>query len=384
MIEEIIILGNHIQGLGISRITKRLGYGVTLFSHSSLSVARFSNTLDEFIKFRNKAHLLKLLMDRDLKGKKTLIFPTNDLLVGFLSDNFNKLSGKYILSISAKNITDIAFNKRKTYGSAKNSGLPIPDSFYPDSLLELKEIEPNLIYPVILKPAIMYNFYKKAGKKVFLCKDKNELFDNYKKALLIIPENEVIIQEMLQGGASKLYSFASYASNGDVKGSFIAKRIRQKPMDFGVATTFAITVKSDRIDELASKFLKSINYSGLSEVEFMFDDKINDFKLIEINPRTWKWHTMSNKVGINLIKMLIDDVDGKEITLQKNEVENIGWIEQFTDTFVMISEFLKGRMKIKEYFKSKKIPKEYAVWDRKDPFPALMYIILSPYLFFTR
>jgi D-aspartate ligase len=384
MIEEVIILGNHIQGLGISRITKRLGYGVTLYSQSSVSVARFSNTLNEFIKFKDTVQLFKSLMDRDLKGKTTLIFPTNDLMVGFLSDNFNELSNKYILSISAKNITDIAFNKRKTYEYAKNAGIPIPESYYPDSLQELEEIEGKLSYPVIIKPAIMYNFYKKAGKKVFLCRNKDELFENYSNALSIIPANEVIIQEMLQGGASKLYSFASYANNGDVKGSFVAKRIRQKPMDFGVATTFAITIKSDRIDELATKFLKSINYSGLSEVEFMFDDRTNDYKLIEINPRTWKWHTMSNKVGINMIKMLIDDFDGKEIKEQKNYVENIGWIELLTDTFVMISEVLKGRMKIKDYMKSKKVPKEYATWDRKDPLPSIMYILLSPYLFFTR
>ena len=384
MIKEVVILGNHIQGLGISRIAKRLGHKVTLYNQSAISVARFSNTLDKFIRFKDLDHLLKLLMDRDLNGKEVLVFPTNDLLVGSLSDNFEKLSTKYKLSISEKKITDLAFNKRNTYEAAKKAGLPIPESFYPNSLDELEKIEGQLTYPVILKPAVMYHFYKKAGKKVFRCGNKEELFNNYKKAIEIIPKNEVIIQEMLSGGAEKLYSFASYASKGEVKGSFIANRIRQKPMDFGVATTFAITVLSERIDDLALKFLKSLNYTGVSEVEFMFDEKTSDYKLIEINPRTWKWHTMSNKVGINLIEMLIDDYNGKDVTVQKNTLENIGWIEQLTDTFVMFSEVLKGRMKLKDYLKSIKINKEFATWDRKDPLPAIMYIILSPYLFFIR
>jgi len=384
MIKEVVILGNHIQGLGISRIAKRLGHNVTLYNQSAISVARFSNTLDTFIKFKDLEHLLKLLMERDLKGDKVLIFPTNDLLVGFLADNFDELSKKYKLAISEKKITDLAFNKRKTYEAAKEAGLLIPESFYPNSFEELEQIEEKLTYPIILKPAIMYNFYKKAGKKVFHCSNREELFSNYKKAIEIIPKNEVIIQEMLSGGAEKLYSFASYASKGDVKGSFIANRIRQKPMDFGVATTFAITVQSDRIDELAIKFLRSLNYTGVSEVEFMYDDKIKDYKLIEINPRTWKWHTMANKVGINLIQMLIDDYNGKEIKVQKNTIENIGWIEQLTDTFIMFSEVVKGRMSVKNYFRSLKINKEYATWDKKDPWPAIMYIILSPYLYFIR
>ncbi len=384
MIERIVILGNHIQGLGISRITNRLGYEVILYNQSSLSVARFSNTCGKFIKFKDLTHLLKLLMESELNGKKTLIFPTNDLMVGFLSDNYDELSTKYILSISEKKITDIAFNKRKTYESAKNAGLPIPESFYPNTLEELNLIESKLVYPVILKPAVMYHFYKKAGKKVFLCKSKDELVANYEKAVQIIPKNEVIIQEMLTGGAAKLFSFASYAKCGSVKGSFIANRIRQKPMDFGVATTFAKTVISEEIETSAKIFLKSINYTGVSEVEFMFDDKTKKYKLIEINPRTWKWHTMSNAVGINLIKMLIDDFDGKEIIEQKNTIENIGWIEQLTDSFIMISEILKGRLRFKDYLKSLKIHKEYATWDKKDPLPAIMYIILSPYFYFMR
>jgi predicted ATP-grasp superfamily ATP-dependent carboligase len=306
------------------------------------------------------------------------------LLVGFLSDNYDKLSEKFVLSISRKEITDIAFNKRNTYQTAKNAGIPIPESYYPDKIEELENLEKNLKYPVIIKPAVMYHFYKKAGKKVFLCRNREELFLNYALALKIIPGDEVIIQEMLQGGASKLYSFASYAKDGHVYGSFIANRVRQKPMDFGVATTFAKSVTSEKIDELARKFLLSIRYSGVSEVEFMFDDKSGNFKLIEINPRTWKWHTMSNKIGINLIKMLIDDLNGNEIKEQHNTIENIGWIEQLTDTFIVISEILKGRMSWKEYLKSVRIPKEYATWDRKDPLPAIMYILLSPYFYFIR
>jgi predicted ATP-grasp superfamily ATP-dependent carboligase len=384
MIEQVIILGDHIQGLGISRITGRLGYKVFLYNQSAISVARFSNTLHQFICFKDLNHLLKLLMNKDLQGKKTIIFPTNDLMVGFLSDNFQALSEKYVLSISEKKITDLAFNKRNTYECAKSAGIPYPDSYYPNSFEELQAVEPELHYPVILKPAIMYNFYKKAGKKVFRCNSKEELFENYTKAIELIPANEVIIQEMLSGGAVNLFSFASYASKGEVKGCFIANRIRQKPMDFGVATTFAKTVLSERIDTLARKFLKSINYTGVSEVEFMYDEKTRDYKLIEINPRTWKWHTMSNKVGINLIKMLIDDFDGKEIKESINTVENIGWIEQLTDSFVMMSEVLKGRMSYKDYRKSLKGEKEFATWDKKDPLPAIMYILLSPYLYFTR
>ncbi|NJO87642.1 MAG: hypothetical protein HC831_00780 [Chloroflexia bacterium] len=83
MIKEIVILGNHIQGLGISRIAKRLGYKVTLYNQSAISVARFSNTLDKFVRFKNLEQLLQLLLNKESNDGEILIFPTNDLMVGF-------------------------------------------------------------------------------------------------------------------------------------------------------------------------------------------------------------------------------------------------------------------------------------------------------------
>jgi len=384
MIKDVYILGNHIQGLGISRIACRLGYDITLFNQSSLSVARFSNTCKKFVKFENSENLLDILRKRNVENKTAILIPTNDFLVGFLSDNYNLLNEKYYISIAPKEITDIAYNKRKTYKTANEANIPIPKSYYPDNFADMKNLCTEIEFPVIVKPAIMYDFLKKSGKKVFLCKNETELINNYNRAIEIIPKDEVIVQELLDGGAKNLYSYASYAKDGEPCGSFVVNRLRQKPMDFGVATTFAVTVINERVESLAYEFLKKINYTGLSEVEFMYDERINDYKLIEINPRTWKWHSMANIVDINLIEMLIKDIQGQSIEKKRNTIKNLGWIEQLTDAFVMFTEVMKGRMKLKDYIKSIKIRKEYATFDWKDPIPALMYIILSPYLYFTR
>ena len=384
MIKEIYILGNHIQGLGISRITKKLGYINTLFNNSGFSVARFSNTCDKFVKYTDTEQLLEILQTREIDKKTALLIPTNDSLVGFLSNNYEKLNRKYYLSIAPKKITEIAFNKRNTYQTATEANIPIPKTYYPDSIEDIEQLCREIEFPVILKPAEMYDFYQTSGKKVFLCNSPEKLTENYNTAIKIIPKNQVIVQELLTGGAKHLYSFASYSKNGKPIGSFVANRIRQKPMDFGVATTFARTVVNNRIEDLAKAFLKTINFTGLSEVEFMYDDKIKDYKLIEINPRTWKWHSMANIVGINLIEMLLNDIQGAPIEPKHNKIENLGWIEQLTDCYVMLSEVLKGKMKIKEYFKTLKIQKEYAAFNWKDPLPAIMYILLAPYFFFTR
>ena len=384
MIDRIILLGNHIQGLGVARICHSLGLEVHLFNEDPICVTRFSNTCKKFVRFNGEADLLKKLMKYNVPKESALLMPTNDRFVGFLADNYDELSEWYKLSVPTPEITDICYNKIKTYTRAKELGIPIPESHFPKTEAEVVALQDKVKYPVIIKPAVMYKFYSKLGKKVYLCNTPQELVENYRLATQVIIPDEVIVQEFLSGGPTKLYSFGSFCSGEKVWGSFVANRIRQKPMDFGISTTFAKTVVNPRIDELAKKFLTGIGYFGLSETEFMFDENTKDFKLIEINPRTWKWHTISNAVGINLIGMLVDYLNGFQLEEQHNTRADLGWTERLTDTYVVLTETMKGKYKLKDYVDTLQYKKEYACFSWKDPLPGIMYIALSPYLMLSR
>jgi predicted ATP-grasp superfamily ATP-dependent carboligase len=382
VIEQAIILGNHIQGLGVARICKALGLKVVLYNDSSICLTRFSNSCNTFKLFDNEFALKEQLMHLKLQPKTALLLPTNDKMVGFMATNYELLNTKFALSIPPPEITDISYNKIKTYQTAKEMGIPHPESFFPKNEDDLKQITTD--FPVIIKPAVMHKFYHQVGKKVFLCNNREELLENYRKAVQVIVPEEIIVQEFLDGGAKNLYSFGSFCDGQKVWGSFVANRIRQKPMNFGIATTFAKTVVNERIDKLAKKLLTGIGYFGLSETEFMYDQKTDDFKLIEINPRTWKWHTITNKLGINLMEMMIHHLHNQEIAEQHNKLANVGWIERVTDTYIALSEILKGKMSVSEYLNSLKMPKESACFSREDPLPGLMYLLLVPYLYFKR
>ena len=384
MINKVLILDNHLQGLGVSRISYGLGLEVHLFNHSNICVARHSNTCKYFTKYSNEEDLLERLLKFSSLEKDAILIPTNDRMVNFIGRNYNELTKKFQMSLPEAVIIDIAYNKIKTYKLCQSLGIPIPTSFFPENLHELEEIGDKIEYPTILKPAVMHSFYSTFGVKVFKCNDKQELISNYKKTVSAIPANEVIIQEFLNGGAPSLYSFGSFCSGDKVWGSFLANRIRQKPMDFGISTTYAKSVNIPELAENATKFLLNMKYFGLSEVEFMYDEKTATYKLLEINPRTWKWHTISNKIGINLIGQMIDYLNHKELTETHSTQEDIAWVERLTDTFVVIKEILKGRMSISEYRRSMKLQKESAVISKKDLLPAIMYILYSPYFLFRR
>jgi predicted ATP-grasp superfamily ATP-dependent carboligase len=384
MINKVIILDNHLQGLGVSRICHGLGLEVHLYNHSAVCVARHSNTCSHFTVYKGEADLLAKLLGFNSPEKNTILIPTNDRMVGFINANYDVLFQKFYLSLPGPEVIDIGYNKIKTYKLCQDLGIPIPESYFPENISDLEKISNDLNYPVILKPAVMHSFYSTFGVKVFKCNNKQELIESYKKTTEHIPPKEVIIQEFLTGGAPSLYSFGSFCSGDKVWGGFSANRLRQKPMDFGISTTYAKTVNIPILKEYATKFLVSMKYFGLSEVEFMYDDKSNSYKLLEINPRTWKWHTITNRLGINLIGQMVDYLNKKEIKEDFSTLENIAWVERLTDTFVVLKEIMKGQMRWKDYRKTMKLRKESAAYSKKDILPALMYILYSPYFFFKR
>lgn len=383
-IKKVFILGNHIQALGISRMAARRGLEVTLFNGYGASVTRYSNSCKHFVLFSDEEHLIQLLLQTPGGVKDTMLIATNDWLIGLMAKHYDALGERYLLTIPRPEVVLLCFNKRHTYRTAMELGIPIPETHFPDTLEEVKELASRVRFPVIIKPAVMYTFHKATGKKVFFCANEEELIQSYKEILNIIPPDEVIVQQFLTGGAKTLYSFGSFFADGNVYGGFVANRIRQKPMDFGISTCFARSVVNPDVEQMGIDFLKAIDYFGTSEVEFMLDPETGVYRLIEINPRFWKWHSMTNKLNIDLLAMMTDYLEGKPVTQVLNRRADVGWVERVTDTYVVMGELFKGRLTFSEYWKTMQLPKESAVWSLQDPMPAILYILMTPYLFFKR
>lgn len=383
MIRSVFVLGSHVQALGLARMAHDRGLEVRIFSDTAISIARYSRACGHFHMFHNEEGLLKELRSLG-KNRETLLVATYDSMIDVISRNYDELSELYVLSTPNPSILKWCYNKRDTYRKAVELNIPIPDSYFPNDITELMLLSESISYPVVLKPAVMHRFHSATGKKVYLCNNKFELESYYERMTGIIPAEEVIVQEFLPGGAKALYSFGSFTAHRIVHAGFSVNRIRQNPMDFGNSTSYAISVINQPFESLAASFLSGIDFFGLSEVEFMYDERTDTYKMLEINPRAWKWHSISNRLGIDLFGMMVDDLDGKRITSITNHRAGVVWIERITDSYVAAKEILNRRLGIIEYLKSLLTNAESAVWSYRDPLPSIMYVLQLPFLFFKR
>lgn len=364
----VIVIGGHVQGLGITRIYGKLGLPVIVIDSTRYNIARHSQYCKSFLYYKNK-HLLDYLFGLGKSGrfKNYVILPTHDEHVAVLSKNKDKLSQYFIVGTDDWINVEKCYNKRLTYTIADQLKIPIPNTWFPDNLQEIDSYD--IKYPCIIKPAVMHEFYTKFKQKVFVCNNKSELIKYYKKAVYSISANEIILQEIIQGGSENLYS-ACFLFDGDKAiNSFVGRRARQHPPDFGNATTFAQIVDNDELITSSVKFLEHIGYKGICEVEYKYDLRDDKYKLLEINPRTWKWHSISEKANVPLLENYLNLLYGEPIR-QLSGITKASFRHLITDLPMCLIYLIK-----RIYKSYHKYPIQYAVWDKDDPKPFFLELI---------
>lgn len=380
MISRVIIIGGHIQALGVARQAHRLGVEVILYLTERFSVARWSNAVDKTLYGTLESFVSDI---SPYRNSGTLLFPTGDDALEFLNRHRDSLSNDFILGIPSEEVVNIFADKRKTAKFASQYNIPHPECFCPESLDDIINRAASIKYPVVLKPAVMYTFHRQFGKKAFLCRDSEELLKTVKEIKDKYPINQIILQEYLSGGPQFLYSYGVFAADGIPRAWIMANRIRQNPMDFGNSTTFAVTCNIPEIEKIARQILETTNYTGLAEIEFMYNRQSQRYEILEINTRAWKWHTLSEKRGFGFFEFMLKYMNGESPAFSASN-KSVAWVERLTDIVIIAKEILHKRISCQDVKSSYKMDKQFAVWSKRDPLPSVMYLLQSPILYFTR
>ncbi|MGA2814561.1 MAG: ATP-grasp domain-containing protein, partial [Candidatus Acidiferrum sp.] len=179
------------------------------------------------------------------------------------------------------------------------------------------------------------------------------------------------------------FGYCAFFKDGEALASRVSRRRRQHPHDFGRASTFVETVEHPEIEALSKKLLSGINYYGLVEVEFKEDPRDGQFKLLDINARTWGYHTLGAAAGVDFSYMLYRDQLGEPVTAARARA-GASWMRMLTDFPTAVLDIANGRISFSEYFRTLRTFDTEAVFSLKDPLPGIMECLLLPYLIVKR
>lgn len=376
----VIVIGGHVQGLGVIRTFGKNKIPCFVLDTNSINIAKHSKYCTKFIKFDQNQDFIPFLIDLNKKYNLNdwLLIPTDDNYVSILSQNKKILEKYYRMSVDDWDVTEKFYNKRITYQLAQDLNLDMPKTYFPNCIEDLENID--LDYPCIIKPAVMHKLHSQIRKKVLVCKNKKELVAKYQEVLSYIPEDEVIVQEIIPGDSNNQYSACFFYDRTKPLVSLVVRRKRQYPIDFGSCTTFAETIKGTDLLENAKKLLNRAGYWGICEVEFKKDERDGKYKLLEVNPRTWKWHSISNKSESPFLMSLYNYLYFNK-PIVKNDWNDCCWKDLITDTAVIFIILFKSKV-LPSFCKNKNV--SHPVFDTSDIKPFLFEVFYTPYLFSTR
>jgi predicted ATP-grasp superfamily ATP-dependent carboligase len=189
----------------------------------------------------------------------------------------------------------VAARKDETITLAKKISIPIPDS----KLIRKTNFAQAefLKYPCVLKGLT-------ESGQVFYASNPKEL--NEKDFLRQIEGEFFIAQEYVKGEG---YGFFALFNHGEPRAIFMHRRIREYPITGG-SSTVAESVYEPKLEEYGLKMLRALNWHGVAMLEFKKDQKDNDFKLMEINPKFWGSLDLAIASGVDfpylLYRMAVD------------------------------------------------------------------------------
>jgi predicted ATP-grasp superfamily ATP-dependent carboligase len=238
-------------------------------------------------------------------------------------------------------------------------------------------------FPLVVKPAIKEHFLYATKAKAWPAHSRPTLEKLFHRATSIEGSGEVLIQETIPGDGRHQFSYCAFFKNGKSIGSMVTQRRRQHPHDFGRASTFVETVDLPIVEILAERFLRAIDYYGLVEVEFKLDPRDGQFKLLDVNARTWGYHTLGSCAGVDFPRLLYMDQIAENVEPCRGRA-GVSWMRLLTDVPTAVLDVLRGRLHYRDYWRSLRNFHAEAVFNGEDPMPGLVEFALLPYLMVKR
>ena len=337
-----IVLGGNFVGLGVARSLGAHGIPVWVVdSDRSKSIAQFSRYTERFIEAKGNVPEV-LLRAADAEGLDGwVVFPTSDEYLELVSDHYEALSSVYRLASPPSEVTQFALDKRLTYRKADQLGIATP---WTVSGRTLSEVGPaNLSYPLILKPAVNHHFFPHTNVKAFAVEDSAALEQRFAQMSRYISPDAILVQERIPGGGENQFSFCGICREGRVIASFVARRQRQYPIEFGNASTFVQTVDEPAVESAGRRFMEGIQYDGIGEIEFKFDSRDGKFKILDANLRPWGWLTLGKAAGIDFPYLLWQQKTGLEVA-PVPACRPAAWVREITDVVAIA----KSRSRFRE------------------------------------
>lgn len=368
----VIILGGAHNALALARIFGRKGVPVVLVSDDH-PLPSFSRCVLRRLNWPGaaSADAAKWLIERATKDgfQNWLLLPCADNDVQLVAENQDLLRATFQVLGTPWSTLQHLCNKQLLVHAAQQAGIAFPKSYDINSVDDAARVD--AVFPVVLKPAMRLARNAFTSAKAWRAETRDELVTLYREAAALQGQDGIVVQEYIPGGGEAQFSYAGLWSRGTPVAELAARRTRQYPVEFGYTSTFVEIVDNDEVMRIGRRLLSAANFEGLVEVEFKFDKRTGEYKILDVNPRSWSWVSLCEAGGFDLAQSIEAALRG-DAPPARHAAHGHAWVHVPRDTAAAILLLMLGRTSLRGWLGSYRQQLTWAVFALDDPLPALL------------
>jgi predicted ATP-grasp superfamily ATP-dependent carboligase len=303
-----------------------------------------------------------------------LLIPCGDGEVRLIASNLDLLRRTYrVESCDWEHLRQVC-DKQLLAQTAVAAGIAIPRAYRVRHEAEIPLLA--ITFPVVLKPAMRMERNAFTQAKAWRADTRDELLAHYCIASALVGPENVVVQELIPGSGEAQFSYAGYWHDGKPVAAMTARRTRQYPVEFSYTSTFVETVANDKVRTAATALLTAIAFEGLVEVEFKFDARDQEYKVLDVNPRAWSWIALCESAGADLGLMMSCVAAGLAVTAVA-AAPGHAWIHTVRDAVAAVQLMMRGDLTLRGYLQSLRQKLTFASFARDDALPGLIELPLT-------
>jgi predicted ATP-grasp superfamily ATP-dependent carboligase len=308
----------HYNGLGIIQALGRRGIEVhAVDSERSVgTMSRYATFVRSPDPLTEESAFVEFLLELGPRFRdRPVLFPSHDHWALAIARHRDRLSVHYEPCVAAGPVLELLINKQSFYEWGRERGYPVPRSW---RAADVEHI-PADAYPLAAKPE-----HRVVASDDPANEARSRALDGLRLTVLESPAaarafvsrhaewvDDLLLQQYVVGLSDCMYTIGVYVDRShEVRGVFTGRKVRGYPADIGDCVVGQAEAMPRELVELATEICREIEYVGIAEFEFKRDADTGAFVLIEINPRSWSWQSITPACGVDLVAMAYADLTG--------------------------------------------------------------------------
>lgn len=302
---------------------------------------------------------------------RSALFVMSDALCRLVARHQDQLAGCFNFVVPEHAAVEKIVNKRMQYTQAQQVGIPIPKTFFPESVEEARAVAAEVTYPCLFKPYTSYIGIPRLGAKVWVLQSAEELVDAFVRATT--REAHFMIQEIVPGETSAIALYLGFWDReGRERLGHSVNKLREYPSRYGTGCFF-ITGEVREVLDSGRRLLRAFDYRGFVGVEMKHDARDGAFRLMEINPRVESLIEITVAAGVDVPWLAYEYLQGNDVFAADGLPipSGVKFVDEQLDVQTFFDLHQRGELSFAQWVRSLRGARPaIAAWD--DPGPLLV------------